>query len=49
MEERIDKLLSDKIALADRIVTTGDEWLTNLSTEELRNYLSLASDAVGDF
>ncbi len=49
MEERIDKLLTDKVALADRIVTTGDEWLTNLSTEELRNYLSLTSDAVGDF
>lgn len=49
MEERIDKLLSDKVALADRIVTTGDEWLTNLSTEELRNYLSLTQEAIGDF
>lgn len=49
MEERIDKLLSDKIALADRIVTTGDEWLTGLSTDELRNHLSLTKDAVGDF
>lgn len=49
IEERIDKLLSDKIALADRIVTTGDEWLTNLSTDELRNYLTLSREAVGDF
>jgi SNF2 family DNA or RNA helicase len=49
MEERIDQLLSDKIALADRIITTGDDWLTNLSTDELRQYLTLSRDAVGDF
>src|SRR3712207_4967412 len=49
MEERIDRLLSEKTALADQIVGTGDEWLTNLSTEQLREYLSLSKDAVGDF
>lgn len=49
VEERIDRLLGDKLALADRIVSSGDEWLTNLSTEELRNYLMLSQDAVGDF
>jgi SNF2 family DNA or RNA helicase len=49
VEERIDRLLTDKIALADRIVTAGDEWLTNLSTDELRTYLQLTSEAVGDF
>ncbi|MCC7350848.1 MAG: DEAD/DEAH box helicase [Phycisphaerales bacterium] len=49
VEERIDKLLGDKLALADRIVSSGDEWLTNLSTDELRNYLTLSQDAVGDF
>ena len=49
VEERIDKLLGDKLALADRIVSSGDEWLTNLSTDELRNYLMLSQDAVGDF
>lgn len=49
VEERIDRLLGDKLALADRIVSSGDEWLTNLSTDELRNYLMLSQDAVGDF
>jgi SNF2 family DNA or RNA helicase len=49
MEERIDKLLSDKIALADQIVRAGDEWLTNLSTTELRDYLSLSSDAIAEY
>src|SRR5262245_22209247 len=32
VEERIDRLLAEKTALADRIVGSGDEWLTNLST-----------------
>lgn len=50
VEERIDKLLSDKLLLADRIVAAGDEWLTNLSTHELRQYLSLSRDeAIGEF
>jgi SNF2 family DNA or RNA helicase len=49
MEEKIDKLLTDKIALADRIVTSGDEWLTNLSTQELTEYLALGRDAVAEF
>jgi SNF2 family DNA or RNA helicase len=49
MEERIDKLLSEKQALADQIVGSGDEWLTNLSTEQLRDYLSLSKEAVGEF
>jgi SNF2 family DNA or RNA helicase len=49
LEERIDRLLSDKLALADQIVSSGDEWLTNLSTDELRRYLSLSRDAVAEF
>ncbi|CAN5431255.1 DEAD/DEAH box helicase [soil metagenome] len=49
LEERIDRLLSDKLALADQIVSSGDEWLTNLSTDELRRYLSLSREAVAEF
>jgi len=49
MEERIDKLLSDKLALADKIVGSGDEWLTSLSTEQLKQYLELSPEAVGEF
>jgi SNF2 family DNA or RNA helicase len=49
MEERIDRLLGEKQALADQIVGSGDEWLTNLSTEQLRDYLSLSKEAVGEF
>jgi SNF2 family DNA or RNA helicase len=49
MEERIDRLLSEKQALADQIVGSGDEWLTGLSTEQLRDYLSLSKEAVSEF
>jgi superfamily II DNA or RNA helicase len=49
MEERIDRLLSDKLALADKIVGSGDEWLTDMSTDQLREYLSLSQEAVGEF
>ena len=49
MEERIDRMLTEKLALADKIVGSGDDWLTGLSTEELRQTLALSVDAVGDF
>jgi hypothetical protein len=49
LEERIDRLLSDKIAVASKVVTSGDQWLTNLSTADLRSYLTLSEEAVGDF
>jgi SNF2 family DNA or RNA helicase len=48
VEERIDRLLTEKSALSDRIVGSGDEWLTGLSTKELRDYLSLTDDAVAE-
>lgn len=49
LEERIDKLLQDKLLLADQVVGSGDDWLTDMSTDQLRSYLSLGQDAVGEF
>jgi len=46
IEDRIDKLLAEKSALAEQIVGSGDAWLTGLSTTELKNYLALAPEAV---
>ncbi|MGC4032944.1 MAG: DEAD/DEAH box helicase [Tepidisphaeraceae bacterium] len=46
VEEKIDKLLADKTQLAENIVTSGDQWLTNLSTDKLKEYLSLSTQAV---
>ena len=49
MEERIDRLLKEKVDLADRIVTSGDSWLTSLSTDELRKTLALSDEAIEDY
>jgi SNF2 family DNA or RNA helicase len=49
VEERIDKLLTEKIALAENIVGAGEEWLTELSTADLREYVRLSEQAVSEF
>jgi SNF2 family DNA or RNA helicase len=46
LEERIDAMIEEKKALADRIVGTGESWLTELSTDDLRAVLELSPDAV---
>ncbi|MBC7544483.1 MAG: DEAD/DEAH box helicase [Candidatus Sericytochromatia bacterium] len=46
LEERIDRMLEDKRDLADRIVGTGEGWLTELSTASLREVLALSADAM---
>jgi SNF2 family DNA or RNA helicase len=46
VEEKIDALLADKRALADRIVGASEAWITELSDHELRSLLSLSEDAV---
>jgi SNF2 family DNA or RNA helicase len=46
IEDRIDRLLTEKLALADKIVGSGDEWIVGLSTDELRDYLALSKEAV---
>ncbi|HXN60288.1 MAG TPA: DEAD/DEAH box helicase [Acidimicrobiales bacterium] len=48
LEERIDVMIEAKRALADRIVGSGERWLTELSTDQLREVVALSTDAVGD-
>ncbi|MGH9007300.1 MAG: SNF2-related protein [Acidimicrobiales bacterium] len=48
LEERIDTMIEAKRALADRIVGTGESWLTELSTDRLREVVALSADAVED-
>ena len=47
LEEHIDNMLESKKALAGQIVGTGEGWLTELSTTELRDVLRLRRDVVG--
>jgi SNF2 family DNA or RNA helicase len=48
LEERIDDMIETKRALAERIVGTGEGWITEMSTEELRTIVALSADAVGE-
>lgn len=47
LEEHIDEMLESKRSLAEGIVGTGEGWLTELSTGELRDILTLRRDVVG--
>jgi hypothetical protein len=46
LEEKIDALIEGKKALAEQVIGTGEGWLTELSTAELRDLLALRSSAV---
>ncbi len=46
VEERVDEMLTRKSALADSAVSSGEEWLTDLSVEDLREVVRLMPEAV---
>jgi len=46
IEERIDEMITAKRDLADRVVGTGEDWLTELSTTELRDLVALRATDV---
>nr|WP_240947653.1 DEAD/DEAH box helicase [Planosporangium mesophilum] len=46
VEEKISGMIRDKRGLAARIVGTGEQWLTELSTSELRSLFALEAGAV---
>jgi SNF2 family DNA or RNA helicase len=48
LEERIDSMIEEKKALAERIVGTGEGWLTELSVADLRQVLALSPEAVSE-
>jgi len=41
LEERIDEMIEAKMGLADSIIGGGEEWLTELNTDELRELVTL--------
>ena len=47
LEERIDEMIERKKEVAERVVGTGEGWLTELSNDELREALALSKDAIG--
>ncbi|WP_181783080.1 DEAD/DEAH box helicase, partial [Pseudonocardia pini] len=48
VEERIDALIESKKALSDMVISDGENWLTELSTGELRSVFALGAEAVSD-
>jgi superfamily II DNA or RNA helicase len=48
LEERVDRMIEEKRELAERIVGTGEGWLTELSTDQLRELVTLSAEAVAE-
>jgi non-specific serine/threonine protein kinase len=48
LEERIDLVIEEKKALAGSVLGTGEAWLTEMSTDELRRVVALSADAVAE-
>ncbi len=47
-EEKMDEMIERKKALAETVVGTSEAWITELSTEQLRDLFGLRREAVGD-
>jgi hypothetical protein len=49
MEERVGEILDEKRGLASRIVGRGEQWVTEMDDDALRDLLALSTDtAIGD-
>ncbi|MFE1744388.1 DEAD/DEAH box helicase [Coleofasciculus sp. H7-2] len=48
LEERINEMIESKKALAEQVVGAGEQWITELNTDQLRNLLLLDRTAVID-
>lgn len=45
-EEKIDEMLERKKEIAEGVIGSGEDWITELSTEQLRELFTLRKDAV---
>jgi len=48
LEEKIDEIIEHKVQVARNVVGTGEDWLTELSNDELKDLLALREEAVGE-
>lgn len=42
LEERVDQMIEQKVELAQNVIGSGEQWLTELSTDQLKQVLSLS-------
>ena len=47
LEEKIDEMIERKKEVAEKVVGTGEGWLTEFSNDDLREVLALSKQAVG--
>ncbi len=48
VEERIDQLIEEKKALAEGIIGTGEDWITEMSTDQLRDMFVLRRESLAE-
>ncbi len=48
LEERIDQMIEQKKELAESIIGNGENWLTEMSTSQLKELFTLSREAVGE-
>ncbi|MFE4105383.1 DEAD/DEAH box helicase [Almyronema epifaneia] len=48
LEERIHELIENKKALSEQVVSSGEQWLTDFDSDQLRNLLLLDRSAIID-
>lgn len=48
LEERIDQMIEQKKELSESIVGSGENWLTEMSTDQLKELFALSREAVGE-
>ena len=46
LEERIDELIELKQALSDQIMAEGESWITEMTTDELKQLFALRADVL---
>jgi SNF2 family DNA or RNA helicase len=46
LEEKINDMIESKKQLAEQVVSNGEDWLTEMDTDQLRNLLILDRDAI---
>jgi len=48
LEEKIDEMIESKKEVAEKVIGTGEGWLTELSTTELKELFTLRQEAISE-
>jgi SNF2 family DNA or RNA helicase len=48
LEEKIDEMIESKKEVAEKVIGTGEGWLTELSNQELKEIFALRKEAIGE-